>query len=216
MAEDLDLSVAFDRTSEHEGERIDTAGMKLRVKERLRRHEGWVNHMYLDTKGNVTVGVGFLLPRPDVGFYSWRHKKTKRTVPPPDAKAEWDYVSLLPHGQHIKAQEFDEETEFELSNATIGFALTKKLLRLRDQLNENFQKVDISFDQLPGSVQEAMFDMGWNLGAGFIKGDWPKLRAALTARNWEAAAEESHRASPIPETRNTEIYDLIKSATEDS
>lgn len=40
MAEDLDLSVAFDRTSEHEGDRIDTAGMMLRVKSRLKRYEG--------------------------------------------------------------------------------------------------------------------------------------------------------------------------------
>jgi GH24 family phage-related lysozyme (muramidase) len=206
-----ELRTAFDRTLEHSGPPIDTGGMMLRVKNRLRHHEGWVRHMYRDTKGYVTVGVGFQLPRSEVGFYSWRSKSTKRTVPPPAAKAEWDYVSLLPYGQNIKAAKFDEETEFELADSTIGFVLTKKLLKLHDDLRNEFNKAPpIDFDSLPEPVQEAMFDLGWNLGAGFINGDWDDLRAAHSARDWERAADESHRKSPpIAATRNTEIRDLI-------
>lgn len=209
----MDSEVEYERTEEHQGPPVEVAGMMLRVKNRLRRHEGWVNHMYRDTGGKVTVGVGFLLPRSEVGFYSWRNKSTKRTVPPPAAKDEWDYVSLLPYGQNIKAGAFDEETELELADSTIGFVLTKKLLNLRDRLNDSFRDAGIEFDHLPVSVQEAMFDLGWNLGARFINGAWRNLRAAIVARDWETAADESHRKSPpIPETRNNEIRDLILSA----
>jgi GH24 family phage-related lysozyme (muramidase) len=211
-----DLSVAIDRTSEHEGERIDTAGMMLRVKERLRRHEGWVNHMYLDTKGNVTVGVGFLLNRSDVRWYPWISRTTRRTVPARVAEANWDTLkAFAPYGTGYGAARFLDYATVELTNAAIGFALAKKLAKLRDNVIENFQDVNIEFDQLPVAVQEAMFDMGWNLGAGFIKGDWPKLRAALKARNWKVAAEESHRkASQVSELRNTEIRNLIESAAD--
>jgi hypothetical protein len=219
-----ELRTVFDRTSEHSGPPIDTGGMMLRVKNRLRHHEGWVRHMYRDTKGYVTVGVGFQLPRSEVGFYSWRSKSTKRTVPPPAAKAEWDYVSLLPYGQNIKAAKFDEETELELTDSTIGFVLTKKLLRLRDDLRRVFAQDSesegetipgIDFDSLPESVQEALFDLGWNV-RGFQEPDvFKKLKAAIKTRDWIAAAEESHRAPPISEARNNDIHRLIRSAAEE-
>jgi GH24 family phage-related lysozyme (muramidase) len=211
----MDSEVEYERTSEHEGPPIEIAGMMLRVKNRLRRHEGWVNHMYRDVKGKVTVGVGFLLRRSDVVGYSWRSKATKRTVPLRDALADWDTVSRLPYGQNVKAAKFDNDTKVELSDATIGFVLAKKLVKLRDDLNDSFQDAGIEFDHLPVTVREAMFDLGWNLGANFINGEWRNLREAIDARDWETAADESHRKSPpTPETRNAEIRNLILQAVD--
>ena len=154
VEESEDQEAEFDRTSEHEGERIDTAGMMLRVKEQLRRYEGWVNHMYLDTKGNITVGVGFLLPKSEVGFYSWRYKATKRSAPLVSAQADWFEVSKQFYGPSRTAAFYDAYTTVELSDATIGFVLTKKLLKLRDDLKGNFDDADITFDDLPPTLQE--------------------------------------------------------------
>lgn len=225
--ESVEQEVEFDRTSEHEGERIDTAGMMLRVKARLRHHEGWVNHMYRDTKGNVTVGVGFHLEkRSDAWGYSWRYKKTTRTAPLPIAEAEWVKVSRLPYGPNIRAAKFDKDTTIELSDSMIGFILTKKLLRLRDDLRRVFARESedggkeipgVDFDTLPETVQEALLDLGWNV-IDFQKSHvFPKLKIAIKTRDWNTAAVESHRESPpIPETRNNEIYGLIKSAADET
>ncbi len=220
-----DRDVEFDRSSPHEIEGADRAGMMLRVKNRLRRHEGWVNHMYLDTKGNVTVGVGFLLPRSsEVGFYSWRTKdRSKGSVPLAYAKVEWNTVNRLPYGQGIKASTFDKKTTIELSDATIGSVLTKKLATLRDDLRRvfaldseddegNIIARGVDFDELPTTVQEAMLDLGWNV-KGFQEANvFPKMKIAIKRGDWRTAAVESHRATPIPETRNAEIYELIESA----
>ncbi len=211
--ESIEQEVEFDRTSEHEGESIDTAGMMLRVKARLRRHEGWVNHMYRDTEGYVTVGVGFYLQRSDVIGYSWRSKITKRTVSLRDAHADWDKVSSMPYGPNITAAKFVKDTKVELSDTMIGIVLAKKLLKLRDDLKTAFLNSGIVFDELPESVQEAMLDLGYNV-IGFQKTTtYPLMKAALKASDWnEAAAQSGRESPPTPAARNTEIRNLILQA----
>ncbi|MGD9537610.1 MAG: hypothetical protein AB7P52_18930 [Alphaproteobacteria bacterium] len=214
----MDSEVEYERTEEHQGPPVEVAGMMLRVKNRLKRHEGWVNHMYRDVEGYVTVGVGFLLPKSEVSFYSWRYKATKRGAPLAAAQADWTSVSMQFYGRSYTnasyvAAFYDKYTNVELSDATIGFVLAKKLFRLHQDLRRAFKLSGIAFDNLPEPVQEAMFDLGWNVRRFLEPTTFPNMKAELKARNWEAAARESHRKSPpTPETRNSEIRDLILAA----
>jgi len=205
-------------------EPVEYAPPLMAIRQRLLKHEGRVRHMYRDSKGKVTVGIGFLLAtQSQVTELSWQLKQGRRVVPSAVAVAEWNYVrGALPSG---KTPEFyGTKTRVELSDATIDRVFTSKLLRLHRDLIQEFTIAGIAFEHLPPPVQEAMFDMGWNLGAAFINkrtadgelGDdgerkrvWPKLREALLNQDWEAAARESHRAWPVPERRNMETSDLI-------
>ncbi len=124
------------------------------------------------------------------------------------------------------AEFYKPYTALELSDSEINSAFNKKLFRLQQDLRREFRVAGIEFDHLPGPIQEAMYDVGWNMGAAFInKVDpekagrmrwknapmWPKLTTELFLRNWEGVAMQSERGD-VGETRNQEIKDLIREA----
>lgn len=210
-----DLRIAFDRTGEHSGPPVDTGELMLRVKNRLRRHEGWVNHMYRDSyEGKVTVGVsGFCCRGPRLGSIPG----VPRTSP--SEPCRWQSLWLIgtkylgyPSGRTKKAATFDRPTKVELSDATIGFVLAKKLLTLRDDLKTAFSNSGIDFDNLPPAVLEAMLDLAWNVKYFQDPTVFSNMKAALKAEDWDTAADESHRAPPVAESRNIEIRNLILQA----
>ncbi len=209
-------------------ESIEYAPPLMAIRKRILNHEGRVRHMYRDVKGKVTVGVGFLLDMQSrVTELSWRLKEGRRPISSAVAVAEWNYLrGAIPYGKSYGPEYYDMKTRVELSDATIDRVFTSKLLKLHRDLIREFNAAGITFEHLPPPVQEAMFDMGWNLGAAFInkltddeveedgtrKLAWPKLRKALSKQDWENAAEQSHRKWPTPEKRNVETRDLILQA----
>jgi len=62
----------------------------------------------------------------------------------------------------------------------------------------------------PEPVQEALFDMAFNLGLGGLK-KFPKMLQAVDAGDWETAAQECHRAG-IQAARNEETAALFRQA----
>jgi len=59
-------------------------------------------------------------------------------------------------------------TTLVLSDSEINSVFNRKPFRLQQDLRREFGIAGIVFDRLPLLVQEAMYDMGWNMGAGFI------------------------------------------------
>ncbi len=207
-------------------EPIEYAPPLMAIRKRILNHEGRVRHMYRDVKGKMTVGIGFLLDTQSrVTELSWQMKEGRRPVSSAVAVAEWNYLQgAVPYGKSYSPKFYDVKTRVELSDATIDRVFTSKLLRLHRDLVREFNTAGITFEHLPPPVQEAMFDMGWNMGAAFINkpredGEldkdgkvlrmWFLLHEALSGKNWKTAAKESHRKWPIPEQRNLETRDLI-------
>ena len=58
------------------------------------------------------------------------------------------------------------------------------------------------FAQFPEPAQEALLDMAFQLGAGGLMSKFPHLALAAQARDWQACADQCHRAG-IQEWRNT-------------
>jgi GH24 family phage-related lysozyme (muramidase) len=69
------------------------------------------------------------------------------------------------------------------------------------------------FGQFPETAQEALLDMAFRLGAGGLVSKFPHLALAAKAQDWQACAEQCHRAG-IQEWRNTATADLFRRAAE--
>jgi hypothetical protein len=142
------------------------------------------------------------------------------------ARNEWRNTKDLLKGK--SKQYYRDNTTLELSDSEINSIFNRKLFKLQQDLRREFGIAGIVFDHLPVPVQEAMYDMGWNMGAAFInKVDpekarkmrwknapmWPKLTTALFLRDWEGVAAQSERGG-VGEIRNQDIKDLIRTALE--
>ena len=175
------------------------------LKQRLRQHEGVINHLYLDSLGLVTCGVGHMIDSPSrmAGVEMVCQDGTTATL---DEKiTEWNAVGILQpahlppfYEARTKLRMTPEFIEALLDSDVQGFAgLLARLIP--------------GFDTFPGPAQEALLDMAFQLGAGGLVTKFPHLMSAVKARDWNACAENCHRAG-IQEWRNTATADLFKQA----
>lgn len=200
----------LDRTEEHEGPRTPTSLSFLNVKNRLIRFEGWARHIYMDSEGYFTIGVGFLLPdKYALGKYRWREKKSKKVVIDKRLiETDWDAVKKKGKGHKLPA--YAAVTNFEISDSDIARLLNVKMYQFHQETRRVFKDQGIDFDALPPLVKEALFDITWTTGPGDFRHDWPKLKAAIRKRDWAEAAAESHRiGGQVGPKRNQEIKNLF-------
>ena len=164
---------------------------------RLLKFEGSIPWMYRCTGGEVTIGVGHAIQTADdAAKLAWAGPETvaqdyARVAAAPVGNVASFYVSLSTC--RMDAAEIDRLCGMDID----GFEA-----QLRKQLP--------NWDKYPEAAQEALFDMGFNLGvAGLMK--FPAMLAAVDRGDWAAAAKESHRKG-IQESRNEEIADLFLKA----
>lgn len=179
--------------------------IKLRLKARLGVHEGRIPHLYLDSLGLVTCAVGHLLSSADA----------MAAIP-----------MVLPNGEEASLEQKKVEWKLVKSlepNKLPSYYAQRTTLRMTDRVMNSLQDSDLEsfhaglrheladFDQLPIPVQEALLDMTFQLGAGGLVRKFPKLIAAVKARDWAACAADCHRAG-IQEWRNNATAVLFKQA----
>jgi GH24 family phage-related lysozyme (muramidase) len=169
------------------------------VADRLYRFEGSIPHMYRCTGGEVTIGVGHAIQTAaDACGLSW-------DITASDV-IEGDYrrVAAAEKGQY--AGKYAGLSTCRMNGADIDSLLQQDIATFTVQLRQALP----NFDSYPEPVQEALFDMAYNLGiAGLMK--FSTMLAAVEAGNWETAAQESHRKG-IPEDRNEETAGLFRSS----
>lgn len=161
--------------------------------------EGRVNHMYLDSKGNVTVAVGLMLA--DV--------KAAQTLP----------FKRRGMGQDFAATRAEIEEEFvrvRASSPGYAAAYYYTTLFLEDaemdgqvrifltQLEQTYRKHFRNYGEWPDAGKLAYLDMGYNLGPARLFMEYPKMNAAAAGQKWlQCAAEcERERGSPAFARRN--------------
>jgi GH24 family phage-related lysozyme (muramidase) len=170
-----------------------------KFKELTREAEGVVEHLYLDTRGNVTVGVGHLVPNVAAAMQL-------PLEPSCDIAADFARVAAAPKGKpatlyatFCKTKLSADDVDALLEKDTLGF-----LLELQKHLPQ--------FPAYPFPVQDAVFDMAFNLGiAGFAK--YVNLRASLDAKDWAACARRCHRLG-ISDQRNKRTAAMFTAAVE--
>ncbi len=183
-----------------------TQAERQTLRKKLTAYEGQVDHMYLDTAGYVTVGVGHMMADVSAAqklpFLDAKGKHASAA----DIKVDYDAVKKQAPGR--LAVFYKRFTKLHLAQAEID--------RLTNQHIDSFYKelkiIYKDFDKFPSEAKLALMDMIFNLGMTNLKNRWPKFNKAVQAKDWAAAAKESNRKAPISAARNQYVRDLFNQA----
>jgi GH24 family phage-related lysozyme (muramidase) len=174
-----------------------------RVLARLETFEGSVPYMYRCTGGEVTAGIGHAIFTPlDAVKLNWQIHG--RPAAPAEVTADFEKVEAAPKG--LLAPHYQPLTECRLADDYVLRLALEDIATREAALIAAFS----AWASFPGPVQEALFDMGFNLGIGGLR-KFVKMLAAVDARNWEAAAAESLRQG-VSAARNQETASLFRQA----
>lgn len=180
--------------------------ISIHVIQRTKRFEGNVPHMYLDTEGNVTVGVGKLLAGADSAtLLPFVHRLDGKPATAEEKRLEWTTIHRLKKARNPSY--YAPHTTLLLPQPDIDAILTKGLRSSQGELLGIFT----DYFTYPEAVREALLDMMFNLGGPKFR-KFVELIKAAKQKKWSVCARESHRIG-IPEERNTVIRRLFESAS---
>ena len=189
----------------------------------IKKFEGKINHLYLDTAGKVTVGYGHLIPSADAAV-------KLHTGGTPFLAREDIYRAgkdLTEASQKIKLPAQDQaKLVFAKGNmvdeAQVRFdyaAVAAASAGMSATLYENYSQTAMSdsststifatdvaefmpfvrkrfphLSSYPAEVQLILLDFMYNIGpTKFVRSKWPRFFEALDRRDWKGMANESNR-----------------------
>ena len=175
--------------------------------ERAKRHEGMIVHPYLDTAGNVTLGIGRMVPD-EAGFKALKlfRKSDGMEATEVEKKNEWTKVKALLPGK--LPEYYDQNTTLKVDVALIRTWLTEDIETTIKQLKTEFP----DYASYPPSAQGGLIEMGFNLGVPGLIRKFPTFCGAVKSKDWKKAAMECKRKSPISDCRNEETKRLFQLA----
>lgn len=189
--------------------------IKKKVIEKIDEYEGCVNHLYLDTNGFVTIGIGHLVKDRNA-VSSIVLCKTKNNVPFRIAtvkEKQDEYDTITKQNKGYLAPWYKQHTKLVMKKEDIDALRDKHIDSFYKELTNIYKKskgYPDNFDNLPKNVQLALFDMIYNLGANRIVNKFFNFDKAIKAGDWSKAANESNR-SKIGKERNEYVKQLLLS-----
>src|SRR5579864_3213408 len=156
------------------------------VKALLLANEGRVVFMYRCTGGKVTIGVGHAC---ESAADACRLPLVTAAGTPASADqitAAWTAVSSAP--LDLEAKSYRSYSDLSLPDAAIDRLWNDDISAFTAGLRKNLP----NFDSYPDPVQDALFDMAFNLGIGGLL-KFHNLLSACDSGDWNRAAQESHR-----------------------
>lgn len=176
----------------------------------LEAWEGNVDHMYLDTRGFVTVGKGKMLPDADSAIaLPFRNRATKVRATSAEIRAEYDLIVGMEASQTRGSTYYEPFTTLYLTQVDIDKLVADHVRGDFEALLKQFP----GFGNLPLTAQIALWDMIYNLGPTGLA-EFTMMRQAILNGDWEEAARQSRRIGPSDE-RNQYVFDLFMDAAED-
>jgi GH24 family phage-related lysozyme (muramidase) len=152
----------------------------------LRRWEGCVPWMYLDTRGYVTVGIGCMLPFIDAALrLPFRNVNVVRAATIDEVKIRYEQVKSLVAGRSASLYWMDHPRIELPVDACERIAIE----RLEREFLPALRKIFVGFDSLPLLARVVLVDIAWNVGCTGIE-KYRRLIANVSARDWHAASEE--------------------------
>lgn len=171
--------------------------------------EGNISHMYLDTEGYVTVGIGNMLPNAAAAvLLRFTNRTTKNDATEAEIKADFESVAKQAKAQ--SALKYKEFTKLDMPDVEVNRLFQSRIAEFQKQLRKLYPK----YDEYPASAQLAMLDMAFNMGAGGLKTKWPKLNKSIDALSWADAAEQCERPGANA-VRNSGTKALFMQAAEE-
>lgn len=174
----------------------------------LLRWEDRIPHMYKDTKGFVTVGVGNLLRDWSVAavlpFVVITDDMRTRAATSNEIRADFERVMKMPAG--LKAKRYKVKGCPQLLTPAIDDLLVRRIAEFVGQLRKLYPK----YDSFPAPAQKALMDMIFNMGLGNMN-EKPKPKHGLASfvtmnghinqdpPDWIAVSHECHRRDDDPD-----------------
>ena len=185
---------------------------KTTLRQKLETYEGCVEHMYLDTKGYVTVGVGHLLSTlTNAQSLAFIVQKDSKAATKEQIKTDYDTVKKQTKG--LLSSTYKKHTKLKLKKTDIDKLTNKHIDTFEGELKKVYGSD--AFAAFPSEVRLALFDMIFNLGMTNLKNKFPTFNKYIKAKNWSDAAKESNR-SDVSDARNKYAKDLLEKAAKDS
>ncbi|WNO59745.1 glycoside hydrolase family protein [Rheinheimera sp. MMS21-TC3] len=184
-----------------------SGSLKVTLKSQIERYEGRVPHMYLDTKGFVTVGVGHLLK--DAAAAKQIAFIVRETGQPASAKQieeEFNLIKSRFFGEDYVARDFKAFTKLQLTETVMNAQVDHHIKTFEKELKSIYGSAE--FSAFPNKVKLALFDMIFNLGMTKLKNTFPKFNKHIKAGDYKKAALESSRKD-IASERNAYVYNLL-------
>jgi GH24 family phage-related lysozyme (muramidase) len=181
-------------------------GDHTQLKAMLPVWEGTLPHMYLDTAGLVTVGVGHMIPDSEAARGLNFVVRADGSAATPDQIAA-EHVRISQQQKGLVAQRYLPFTTLDMPDSAIQDLLSADIAYVEAGVRSKFT----GYDDYPEPAQDALLDMAFNLGVDGLAGHFPRLRAAAEVRDWATCAAQCHRAG-ISEERNEKTQALFESA----
>lgn len=184
---------------------------KKTLRSKLKKYEGSIPHMYLDSKGYVTVGIGHLITSvAEAQKLSFVDAGTGKKASAADIKTDYDNVKK--QTKNRIASFYKKHTKLKLTQSEID-KLTDKHI---ESFYKELKRIYANFDTFPTEVRLALFDMIFNLGMTNLKNKWPSFNKHIKAKDWQKAANNSNRMAPVSATRNKYVKDLLEKAAKNA
>ena len=162
----------------------------------IKECEGSISHMYLDTKGFVTVAVGQLLrtveAAQELGFV---HRDTGDLATAAEIAQEYESVKQQPAGRI--ASFYKQFTKLDLPELAINALLDKRIEGFEAGLRADFP----DYDSYPDDAKLGLMDMVFNLGNTGLVDKFPTFTKAAREKDWATCAKECERRG-IGDRRN--------------
>lgn len=175
----------------------------------LIRWEGAVAHMYRDTLGYVTVGVGNLIHDGLEAASLPFSIDGERSATAKEIGDDFLRVIALPKGMPAAQYRASKSPRIVLSQQSIDRLLRNRLDR---EFLPGIHRLLPDFDSYPAPAQSALVDIAFNCGVSGLS-TFSHLLEACRKQQWAAAADSCHRKTSRPE-RNQWAHDRFMEAAQ--
>lgn len=150
--------------------------------------ENFVPHMYRDTNGNVTVGIGELLRTADEAkVLTFTKRGTNIAASAKDIELDFNNVKTAAVSSKSKAPVYQQFTKLEFTEPR---AEARALVRMREFLGFLRNTYFPEFDTYPVLVKMGLLDLAYHAGAKGARKTYKDFAAAMDRRNWKQAGIE--------------------------
>jgi len=191
------------------------SNVKSVVEKKLEEYEGRYNHMYLDSKAKVTVGIGHLIANKgaviSVTMYTEKNKMPHMVATMKQKQDEYD--NLFKQKKNYKASWYKQHTSLIMKDTDINIQRKNHIDTFYSELVSVYKKTNgfkDDFDNFPINVQKALFDMIFNLGQTNLRNKFIKFNDAIKQEKWKEAAKQSNRPD-VNSIRNGYVKGLFNS-----
>jgi len=181
--------------------------LKATLKRNLEQYENRIPHMYKDTTGNITAGVGHLIKDIEAAKkIAFVVRNTGVLATKKEIEDEFIKFKGLSLDKNTVATAFKKYSTLELGESLMDKQVENHINNFEKELKQVYGTQE--FQSYSDNVKLALFDMIFNLGMTKLISRFPKFNRHIKANDFEKAALECSRTD-VSAQRNTYVKNLL-------